>query len=256
MREGVPELMRVDLRDSGLRTSLLDYLCNTGAGHGASWTEPQCSRLGPRMPSTFTYVPLKGLPCLGTERNEAGAASLAHHNDDILVEIEIIERQSRNLTSAQAGIDEQADECRIPAGREVSTLADLQQLLECVLIDDRNRGLGNWRRLHVRHRRGCALAFLDAPDEEESGGLEPSGDSGWRPTIGQVRQPRFDVFPAKKRDLGRQVRCHEEGAELGERLQVGVSRVGRAVLRPQRPIPGSSERSYVSRYEILGVHDG
>ena len=112
-----------------------------------------------------------------------------------VLEVDVGEGESGRFPRAKSGVDEQTDERRVTSAYEVAAVARLQQLAQVVVVHDRDGRLRDVRRLHVRHWRGRALPFLDAPREEHAERHVPLVAGGRAAALlGEVGEPGLDVF--------------------------------------------------------------
>jgi hypothetical protein len=119
---------------------------------------------------------------------------LAEHDHDLVVEIQVIRKHDAGrLGDANTGVDEQADDRRIPPGGEVATVARPQQAAEIVVGEDGRWVVGELGRLHADHGAPLKFAFGAAPLEERLEAAVAVQGGGGRPALQQVGDGVADV---------------------------------------------------------------
>src|SRR5439155_8446050 len=91
VRPGVPELMRMDVRYSGLLAAAFDHLLDSPVGHRppAAVAEPQLRPPLLRVPSAGTQVPVDRQSALRSEGDAAPPATLPEYPGDLLFEVDV-----------------------------------------------------------------------------------------------------------------------------------------------------------------------
>ena len=149
--EGVAEHVRVDL-NAGIAAAAGEQLADARRRHGTAVAEPQRGLSAVTVATTQTEVPVERLARLGPEQARARPSALSEHHGDLVVHVEVVERQVGHLRQPHSRVEEQPDDrCVAPLG-EPRALARGQQRLELITRQHRHRLLGNLRRLHPRHR--------------------------------------------------------------------------------------------------------
>src|SRR5262245_38305015 len=118
------------------------------------------------MPAAEPQITIDGDRGATAEPNFPGVPSLPGHVRAPRLELHIGDTKSGELAEADAGVVEQQQDGGVPSVDELPPLCRLEQLLEVVLGDHRDRTLRDAWCLHAFHRRTLDLLLLERPAPE------------------------------------------------------------------------------------------
>jgi hypothetical protein len=101
--------------------------------------DPQVRQVRVAVLGSGTEVAVQRQGSHAAEGNHAGPAALAEHHHDLVVQVEVVERDADALGAPQAGVDQQPDDGGVAAGGEVAALARLEQPAELRVGKGRDR---------------------------------------------------------------------------------------------------------------------
>jgi hypothetical protein len=127
MREGVAELMRVQVRQAGLAAATPKHLDQTPGGQAALEPQPQPRQDRVLVPGPNTKVAIEDDRRRTPERQGASPPALAKDERDVQVEVEVDDPEAGDLAAAGAGVQQEGDQGGIAAGLEALAAAGGQQ---------------------------------------------------------------------------------------------------------------------------------
>src|SRR5688572_15841019 len=123
-------------------------------------------------------VALECLTCLVTERTSPWPPALAEDQSDVLIKVDIVDCQPRNLGQSHSRVQEQPDDGRVPTILEASAAHAGKQASDRCSVQDRHRFLWHRGWAEPSHRRGSDKLLLHHPAVELLEATEADSDRG------------------------------------------------------------------------------
>jgi hypothetical protein len=237
--ELVTEAVRVQAVYACLVTPSLHHLSDTAVSHRTPTTQPQrvCGwRQG--MLGTSPDVAAECFPGAVAEGCGTLAPSLAQDERHILVEVQVLKRDPDKFSDPEAGVQEEAEDRRIPSLLEPAALAGIEHSGDFVSSQKRYRLLGHCRRAHL-DEGGLRDLFLVLQPAEQllQGAVVPCHGRGRdhlvrgavMVTRGKVKEVVLHVPSADVTNERGTTLTEEERPEGRPDLEVGVDGSWRAV---------------------------
>jgi hypothetical protein len=127
MREGVAELVRMQIRETNLPAAAPQHEHDAPCGQPALEAKPQPGQCCVLVPGADVEVAVECLGGPAVERQQAFDPTFGEDTDDLVVEVEVVELDVCQLGAADGGVQQQHDDGGVAAGVEVLAGARLQQ---------------------------------------------------------------------------------------------------------------------------------
>jgi hypothetical protein len=195
----VAERMRVQVRNAGVGAAAPQHRLNPISikGRAASAAQPQPQRVRVRVSATLAQVAIQrpgrldpkwDRPVPGT----AAPARLAGHVHDPVPQVDVRDLEAGQLREPQPAVQEQHDDGRVPAGREVGPCTGGEQGPQVRIRQDRRLGIARSR--CPDPGRGVVIGLALEPPAEVPHPGEPSSRRVAGAALADLDQPAPDVL--------------------------------------------------------------
>jgi hypothetical protein len=192
--EGVPELVWMQIGNTGLLAPALKQVANAVLGQRATLPQPQRLQMGELVTAPDWQIAVERHSGLPAERQRALAAALAEYPDHVVLEVDPVQPHVDQLGMARAGVDEEHDQRGVAAGLKVLAGTDHQEPLKLLLADHRHRPVRNRGRLELSHRMRELLLVLEPAVEGVQTAVAVVGGRSLAPAQ-QIDDEPLDVLP-------------------------------------------------------------
>ena len=230
MGEGVPEEVGMNL-NANRRAAALQHLLDAVGAEASLHTEPELWAVMEGMLTTLAQIAREDLSSRVTVPKMPYAVALLRHRNELLLLIDVVEREVCNSTAARARVVKESHNREVPPILEAVTLARLEQCLYFLRWEYTTWLFLYGRPDDPRHRRFCYELFAEKPTEERVEAPVVCGHCGRGDDLHAGEQVVLDVDAGDLRHVLRQDNRH-----LFQGLRVNLNGPRRASTQAQVPL--------------------